>query len=84
MKYEAMSEAAKRRAVEIKKKHGDDYHERIGRKGGKTRTENTKNKGFASNPDLASEAGRRGGEASAERYGKNWLNERSLAARKKK
>lgn len=42
-----------------KKKHGADFYARIGAKGGKVI--NGKPKGFAANPALAREAGRKGG-----------------------
>lgn len=40
--------------------HGDDFYQRIGRKGG----QNGHTGGFASNPELAKEAGRKGGKIS--------------------
>ena len=47
-------------AITNKKKHGADFYARIGRKGGK----NGHTGGFAANPDLAREAGRKGGKIS--------------------
>ena len=41
-------------------KHGEDFYERIGRKGG----QNGHTGGFASNHELAKEAGRKGGRVS--------------------
>lgn len=41
-------------------KHGEDFYERIGRKGGR----NGHTGGFASNHELAKEAGRKGGKIS--------------------
>lgn len=51
-----------RAAETIKKKYGEDYYIQLGAKGGKTRTPGTKRKGFASNRQLASIAGRKGGQ----------------------
>lgn len=44
-----------------KAKYGDDFYKRIGATGGKN---GTGMKGFACNPQLASEAGRKGGKKS--------------------
>lgn len=43
-----------------KKLHGEDFYKRIGAKGGR----NGHTGGFASNPELAREAGRKGGKKS--------------------
>lgn len=42
------------------KKHGEDFYKRIGKKGG----QNGHTGGFASNPELAKIAGRKGGKKS--------------------
>ena len=47
-------------AITNKKLHGADFYARIGRKGGK----NGHTGGFAANPELAREAGRKGGKKS--------------------
>jgi len=47
----------KRAAITNKERYGDDYYERIGRKGGKRGTTG----GFAANRELARIAGRIGG-----------------------
>lgn len=44
-------------AETIKKKYGPDYYSRIGSRGGK----NSHTGGFFANPELAREAGRKGG-----------------------
>ena len=48
-------------SVTNKEKHGEDFYQRIGRKGGK---KCRIKKGFALNPQLASIAGRKGGKIS--------------------
>lgn len=48
-------------SVTNKEKHGKDFYQRIGRKGGK---KCGIKKGFALNPQLASIAGRKGGRIS--------------------
>jgi len=48
-------------SVTNKEKHGEDFYQRIGRKGGK---KCGIKKGFALNPMLASIAGRKGGKIS--------------------
>lgn len=53
-------EGGKQAAATNKERYGDGFYKAIGRKGGKL----SKGGGFASNPDLAVEAGRRGGKAS--------------------
>ena len=49
------------RAAQKNKERDPDFYFKIGQKGGKTRTPNSHLKGYGSRPDLASEAGRRGG-----------------------
>lgn len=47
-----------------KRKHGADFYERLGKAGGSTKTENTKNKGVASaTPERRAEISRLGVEA---------------------
>ena len=58
--------------------HGQDFYQRIGKKGGK----NGHTGGFASNPALARVAGARGGRISTRKgikngEGKRWKNEES-------
>ena len=48
-------------AATNKERHGKDFYKRIGRKGGKA----AKTGGFASDPELASRAGRIGGKKSS-------------------
>lgn len=60
------------------KLHGQDFYQRIGRKGGK----NGHTGGFASNPALAVVAGSKGGRISTRKgikngEGKRWKNEES-------
>lgn len=50
----------KKAAITNKKLHGQNFYARIGRLGGK----NGHSGGFASNPELAKEAGRKGGRKS--------------------
>lgn len=50
----------KRAKATIYKKYGDDFYKNIGAIGGK----NGNTGGFASNPELAREAGRKGGKIS--------------------
>lgn len=50
-------------AITNKKKHGEDFYRNIGRKGGR----NGHTGGFASNPELAKAAGRKGGKISRRR-----------------
>ena len=45
-------------AKENKKRHGEDFYARVGKLGGQ---KSNPNKGFGSNRELASKAGRRGG-----------------------
>lgn len=49
-------------SLKNKKLHGNDFYQRIGHLGGIA--PNSKPKGFASNPALAIEAGRKGGRIS--------------------
>lgn len=80
---EAQSEGHKRRIATMREKYGDDYFARNGRKGGNAKTPNTANRGFASSRELAVEAGAKGGHATIEKYGKNWINERKQAKQRK-
>lgn len=50
-----------------KKRHGEDFYNRIGGLGGKAKNPN---KGFGSNRELASIAGRKGGLVRSKRGGK--------------
>ena len=52
--------SGKRAKATIYKKYGDDFYKNIGAIGGK----NGNTGGFASNPELAREAGRKGGKIS--------------------
>lgn len=63
-------EGGKKASIVIKEKHGEDFYKRIGSKGGKS-GDHSKS-GFASNPELAREAGRKGGKKS--RRGKSKKN----------
>ena len=58
-------------ALKNKQLHGEDFYQRIGRKGGK----NGHTGGFASNPELAREAGRKGGKKSRRGKSKKTLKE---------
>lgn len=60
----------KKASVTNKEKHGEDFYKRIGSKGGKSGDHSKR--GFASNPELAREAGRKGGKKS--RRGKSKKN----------
>lgn len=53
-------EGGRKAALTNKRKQGADFYSRIGRKGGK----NGHTGGFAANPELAREAGRKGGKKS--------------------
>lgn len=53
-------EGGKRAAATNKDKYGDDFYARIGAKGGR----NGHTGGFAANPELAKEAGAKGGRIS--------------------
>ena len=64
-------EGGKKAAVRNKELHGEDFYSRIGRKGGK----NGHTGGFASNPELAREAGRKGGKKSRRGKSKKTLKE---------
>lgn len=55
------SEGAKKAQATIRKRYGGDYFKVIGGKGGKSKNPR---KGFGSNPELASKAGKRGGAKS--------------------
>lgn len=48
-------------AVTNRKRYGRTFYKTIAKMGGSTITENTHKKGFASDPELASKAGRLGG-----------------------
>lgn len=57
----AGTKAGGKKAAETNRRiHGKDFYARIGAKGGR----NGNTGGFASNPELAKEAGRKGGKAS--------------------
>lgn len=58
-------------SLKNKQLHGEDFYQRIGRKGGK----NGHTGGFASNPELAREAGRKGGKKSRRGKSKKTLKE---------
>lgn len=58
-------------SLKNKQLHGEDFYQRIGRKGGK----NGHTGGFASNPELAKEAGRKGGKKSRRGKSKKTLKE---------
>lgn len=53
-------EGGRKASITNRLKHGEDFYERIGRKGG----QNGHTGGFASNPELAKIAGRKGGSLS--------------------
>lgn len=53
-------EGGRKASITNRLKHGEDFYERIGRKGGK----NGHTGGFASNPELARIAGAKGGRLS--------------------
>lgn len=53
-------EGGRKASITNRLKHGEDFYERIGRKGG----QNGHTGGFASNPGLAKIAGRKGGRLS--------------------
>ena len=63
-------EGGKKASITIKEIHGEDFYKRIGSKGGKSG--DPSKRGFASNPELAREAGRKGGKKS--RRGKSKKN----------
>lgn len=63
-------EGGKKASITNKEKHGEDFYKRIGSKGGKSGDHSKR--GFASNPELAKEAGRKGGKKS--RRGKSKKN----------
>lgn len=58
-------------SIKNKQLHGEDFYQRIGRIGGK----NGHTGGFASNPELAREAGRKGGKKSRRGKSKKTLKE---------
>lgn len=64
-------EGGKKASLKNKQLHGEDFYKRIGRKGGK----NGHTGGFASNPELAREAGRKGGKKSRRGKSKKTLKE---------
>lgn len=64
-------EGGKKAALKNKQLHGEDFYQRIGRRGGK----NGHTGGFASNPELAREAGRKGGKKSRRGKSKKTLKE---------
>ena len=53
-------EGGRKASITNRLKHGEDFYERIGRKGG----QNGHTGGFASNPELAKIAGRKSGRLS--------------------
>ena len=53
------AEGNKKRVATIKARYGDDFFVNLGRKYGKV---HNPKKGFGSNPELAKEAGRKGGQ----------------------
>lgn len=53
-------EGGRKASITNRLKHGEDFYERIGRKGG----QNGHTGGFASNPELAKIAGAKGGRLS--------------------
>lgn len=53
-------EGGRKASITNRLKHGEDFYERIGRKGG----QNGHTGGFASNPELAKLAGQKGGRLS--------------------
>lgn len=53
-------EGGRKASITNKLKHGEDFYQRIGRKGGR----NGHTGGFASNPELARIAGAKGGRLS--------------------
>lgn len=55
-------EGGKKASITNKEKHGEDFYKRIGSMGGKSGDHSKR--GFASNPELAREAGRKGGKKS--------------------
>ena len=56
-------------AATCKARYGEDYFRNIGRKGGLKKVP----KGFAANPELAREAGSKGGKKSKRGKAKKWL-----------
>lgn len=65
-------------AAVIKKKYGEDFYKRAGRKGGKAGTTG----GFASSKSLAKRAGRKGGKSSRRSISKKYeMNGEVLSAR---
>lgn len=60
-------EGGKKAAATNKKRWGKDWYAKIGKKGGKALVP----KGFALNPELAREAGARGGKISRRGHSKN-------------
>lgn len=61
----------KKASLKNKQLHGEDFYKRIGQKGGR----NGHTGGFASNPELAREAGRKGGKKSRRGKSKKTLKE---------
>lgn len=60
------SEGGKKSADKIKEKYGEDFFRNMGRKGGKACVR----KGFATNIELAREAGKKGGKKGGRTKGK--------------
>lgn len=71
-KMVAFVEGGKKAGQTNKEKYGSDFYKRIGSMGGKI----SKGGGFAANPELAREAGRKGGSKSRKRgiYGTTKTN----------
>ena len=57
-------EGGRKAAKTTRERHGDDFYAKIGKKGGQN---GYGMKGFAMNPELAREAGRKGGSISRRR-----------------
>ena len=73
-------EGGKKSAMTNKHRHGEDFYSRIGHIGGK----NGHTGGFASNPELAREAGRKGGKKSRRGKSKKTLEKARLQENEEK